>query len=177
MAHTHSHDPISEHKAHAPRRVGCVVVTVSDSRTSVTDRGGPTVAACLEAGGHDVVRRHIVADDHQAIREVLDSGLQDPAVQALLFTGGTGVSPRDITPEVLTPRFDKQLPGFGELFRMLSYHEVGAAAMLSRAVAGTIGDKVIFALPGSPKALESAVSTLIVPELGHIVGMLGSAKR
>lgn len=165
------------HRASAEMTVGavpCGVITVSDTRTPETDAGGDLVQRLLEAGGHRVVERCIVPDDPGAIDAALDGFLAREDVLAVLLTGGTGISRRDTTIEVVERRLVAELPGFGELFRMLSWSEVGAAAMLSRATAGLMehtegGETFVFAMPGSTNAVETAMSKLIVPELGHLV--------
>lgn len=146
------------------------VITVSDTRTLENDSGGALVGELLEAAGHRVIGREIVPDDAGAIRAALQKLLALGETQAVILTGGTGVAPRDITPEAIAPLLDRTLPGFGELFRMLSYEEIGAAAMLSRATAGLVGERAVFALPGSRGALRTALEKLILPELGHLVG-------
>ncbi|MCE9552401.1 MAG: MogA/MoaB family molybdenum cofactor biosynthesis protein [Planctomycetes bacterium] len=161
-------DPIAEHRAAAPRRIRCAVITVSDTRTEATDRGGPLVVEMLAAAGHDVIERMIVPDEPQAMRDKLSALTARDDVDAVLLTGGTGISPRDQTFETLSALITKPLPGYGELFRMLSFQEIGAAAMLSRAVAGLIGQTIVFSMPGSPAAVRLAMERLILPELGHL---------
>lgn len=157
--------------------VACAVLTVSDTRTSANDAGGDLVVRLLEEGGHRVVARAIVRDEAADIGAWLDGRLADPAVRAILTTGGTGIARRDTTIDVVRSRLTVQLEGFGELFRMISYGEVGAAAMLSRAAAGVAiaGDRatgrrtLVFAMPGSVNAVETAMRNLIAPELSHLV--------
>ncbi|TVQ30356.1 MAG: MogA/MoaB family molybdenum cofactor biosynthesis protein [Phycisphaeraceae bacterium] len=156
------------------RRVACAVLTVSDTRTPETDKGGDLVARLLEEAGHEVVERAIVPDESARIGAWIDERLANPGVRAILTTGGTGIAKRDTTIDVVRARLATELEGFGELFRMLSWEEVGAAAMLSRAVAGlathdTGGDTFIFAMPGSVNAVETAMTKLIAPEIGHLV--------
>ena len=154
----------------ANRRARCAVLTVSDTRTPDTDRGGPLIRRLLEEAGHTVSDHAIVRDEPQAIDQQLDAWLSGQSeIDLILTTGGTGIAPRDTTIEVIQRRLTQELPGFGELFRMLSYEEVGPAAMLSRAVAGLAGATLIFALPGSTNALELAMTKLILPELPHLV--------
>ena len=162
-----------EHKAAAPARVGCYVITVSDTRTEDTDTGGRALVDLLSAAGHEIVGRTIVKDDAEQLRDAIGRQLANPAVQAIIATGGTGITSRDCTYEAVTAMLWKRLDGFGELFRMLSYHQIGAAAMLSRAVAGTIAGRVVVALPGSEAAVRLAVEKLLVPELGHLVREAG----
>jgi molybdenum cofactor biosynthesis protein B len=158
------------HRKAAPSRVAAVVVTVSDTRTVETDTGGALVAAELEAAGHAVVERRIVKDDPAAIIEALDDALSREGVDAIVFTGGTGVAPRDVTPESVEARLERIVPGFGELFRMLSYDDIGSAALLSRATAGLARGRVVFVIPGSRGAVRLAMQKLIVPEIGHLAG-------
>lgn len=147
----------------------CAVLTVSDSRTPETDSGGDLIVQALEEAGHEIVAREIVKDEPARIRGRLESWLSDLRPQLVLTTGGTGVSRRDTTIEVVEGLLDKELPGFGELFRMLSWEEVGSAAMLSRAVAGLAGSSLLFSMPGSPAAVRLALDRLILPELPHLI--------
>ena len=165
-----AHTPRSdlEHKATAPASVGCYVVTVSDTRTEDTDTGGRAILELLTAAGHRVVGRAIVKDDADQVRDTIGRQLANPAVQVIITTGGTGITSRDTTYEAISALLEKKLDGFGELFRMLSYQEIGSAAMLSRAVAGLYRGLVIFATPGSTSAVKLALEQLILPELGHI---------
>ncbi len=158
-----------EHKAAAPSRIGCYVVTVSDTRTEETDTGGRAVATLLTAGGHDVIGHTIVKDDPELLRDCIGRQLANPAVQAIITTGGTGITSRDCTYEAVAAMLWKRIDGFGEIFRMLSYQQIGAAAMMSRAVAGTIAGRVVVSLPGSEAAVRLAMEKLVVPELGHLV--------
>jgi molybdenum cofactor biosynthesis protein B len=158
------------HRRAAPERVPCAVLTVSDTRTLETDTGGALVAELLAAAGHPVVSRDVVPDDAEAIRGAALEALARPEVRALIVTGGTGVAPRDVTPDALEPLLERTLPGFGELFRMLSWQEIGSAALLSRAFAGLRAGRVVFVLPGSRGALRLALERLILPELGHLAG-------
>ena len=160
-----------EHHAAAPRTVTVAVVTLSDSRSPANDRTGDTIVALLEAAGHSVAGRELVREDPPAIRAVLETALAGPA-QAVILNGGTGIAPRDSTPEIVAPLLERELPGFGELFRQLSFQEIGAAAMLSRALAGVAHGKLLFVLPGSETACRLALEQLILPELGHLVGEL-----
>ncbi len=161
---------VHRHRRRAPGSLAIGVITVSDTRTLDDDTGGALVVRLLEEAGHRVAGREIVPDDVDAIRSALEGLLARPETRAVVLTGGTGVAPRDVTPEAITPLLDRALPGFGELFRMLSFEEIGPAAMLSRATAGLIGERVVFALPGSRGALRTALEKLILPELGHLVG-------
>lgn len=147
----------------------CAVLTVSDTRTEETDEGGRRIVEALEGAGHEVVARAIVRDEATAIEARLREWLRAGRVEVVVTTGGTGVSLRDTTVEAVERLLDKRLDGFGELFRMLSYREVGAAAMLSRAVAGLAGRAAVFALPGSPAAVRLALDELVLPELPHLL--------
>ncbi len=146
------------------------MITVSDTRTLETDTGGARVEELLIAAGHRVVGRSVVPDDAGAIAGALGAALAREGLDAVILTGGTGVAPRDVTPEAVEPLLDRIVPGFGELFRMLSYQEIGSAAVLSRALAGLAGGRVVFVLPGSRGAVQLAMDKLVVPELGHLLG-------
>ena len=159
-----------EHRARAPRSIGCAVITVSDTRTLADDSGGALLCELLEGGGHRIALREIVKDESKAIRAALEAALARADCAAVLLTGGTGVAARDVTPEAVAPLLERSLPGFGELFRALSFAEIGAAALLSRALAGLAQGKPVFALPGSRAAIRLALERLILPELGHLVG-------
>ncbi len=167
-----SGDAPAEHRSYAPQSVRCLVVTVSDSRTAETDTAGDLIDAGLRSAGHRVVARAIVRDEPGAVRDSVLGAIERPDVDAAIVTGGTGVSPRDTTPDTVEPLLERLLPGFGELFRWLSYEEVGAAALLSRSLAGTTGRTVVFVLPGAEAAVRLAMDRLILPELAHIVGQL-----
>jgi molybdenum cofactor biosynthesis protein B len=160
------------HRRHAAAAVACAVVTVSDSRTPETDVSGARIRAALEGAGHRVVSYAILPDEPARIREHVERALADPGVQAIIVNGGTGIAPRDTTYEALTTLLDKRLDGFGELFRMLSWEQVGPAAMLSRAAAGVARGKILASLPGSPDAVALAMERLLVPELGHMAQLL-----
>jgi molybdenum cofactor biosynthesis protein B len=158
-----------EHKATSPTSVTCFVLTISDTRTEHNDTSGRAIVELLEANGHRVSGRRIVRDDPAAIRETLLAEIGNPATQIIITTGGTGITSRDSTYEVVSGLLDKRLEGFGELFRVASYQEIGPAAMLSRACAGTADGKLILSLPGSENAVRLAMTKLILPELGHLV--------
>ncbi len=173
--HDHDHDHghgeahvAGEHKARAPVHVSVYVVTCSDSRDAAKDESGRVLREGLEAAGHGMAGYTVVKDDPEAIRTALEQARQAGA-RAVLFNGGTGIGRRDSTVETLRALFEKELPGFGELFRMLSYRQMGSAAMMSRATAGTYQGMILFALPGSPQAVRLALDALILPELGHAV--------
>ena len=158
-----------EHQAAAPTSVRCYVLTISDSRTEATDASGRAIQDLLSGKGHQVTGRQILPDDPARVRAVLRAQLANPDVQAILTTGGTGISSRDTSYEAIDSLLEKRLTGFGELFRALSYQEIGAAAILSRACAGTSQGKVILSVPGSEHAVRLAMTKLILPELGHLV--------
>jgi molybdenum cofactor biosynthesis protein B len=161
-----------EHKALAPTAVACFVLTVSDTRTEHTDKSGQAIRTMLEAAGHTVAGHAIVRDDPAQVTAAIKAQLASDATRAVITTGGTGITSRDGTFEAVDQLFEKRLEGFGELFRMLSFEDIGPAAMLSRATAGTIGRAVVFILPGSEAAVRLALSRLILPELGHIAQQL-----
>jgi len=160
---------VAEHRAHAPARVTCFVLTVSDSRTLATETSGRVIAELLEGAGHAVVGRTAVRDEPSDVTRVLREQIARGEARVLITTGGTGISKRDSTYEAVTAMLDKRLDGFGEIFRMLSYNEIGAAAMLSRATAGIAGGCALFMLPGSEAAVTLAMERLILPEIGHVV--------
>jgi molybdenum cofactor biosynthesis protein B len=155
-----------EHRATSPSSVRCFVLTISDTRNEASDTGGAAIVEALTSAGHVVAGRKIVRDDPAVVAETIRRATV--SADAIITTGGTGISSRDSTFEAISGLLDKRLDGFGELFRMLSYEEVGAAAMLSRACAGTIRHTAVFSLPGSPAAVRLAMTKLIIPELGHI---------
>jgi molybdopterin adenylyltransferase len=162
-------ESVHRHRDSAPDTVRVAVLTISDTRTPETDTGGDTIDELMRGAGHEVVERDIVEDDATRIRTVLLDLLARSDVDAVITTGGTGISARDTTYEVVDRMLEKRLDGFGEIFRMLSYEEVGAAAVLSRAVAGAVGDKLVACLPGSRNAVRLAVEKLLVPEIAHVV--------
>ena len=161
--------PDIEHKQQAPRTVRCFVLTVSDTRTEDTDTGGRAVADLLVSAGHIVISRSIVKDDATRVRRAVETQLETDEVDVIITTGGTGITSRDSTYEAVDALLEKRLDGFGELFRMLSYEQVGAAAMMSRATAGLVRGRIVIALPGSEAAVRLAMEKLVVPELGHMV--------
>ena len=158
-----------DHKATSPASVRCYVLTISDTRTPGNDTSGIAIAELLDANGHAVSGRSIVKDDPDAIRSTLLKQLDDPATQVIITTGGTGITSRDSTYEVVCNLLEKRLEGFGELFRVLSYQEIGPSAMLSRACAGTAQGKIVVALSGSEHAVRLGMTKLLLPELGHLV--------
>ena len=157
------------HRAEGPASTRCVVVTVSDTRTEETDRSGRAIVELLAGESHDVAGKTIVTDDADRVREAVTRAIGDPDVDVVITTGGTGITRRDGTYEVLAGLLDKRIDGFGELFRALSFEEIGPAAMLSRACAGLAGGTIVISLPGSENAVRLAMTRLILPELGHLV--------
>lgn len=162
--------PPAEHKAHGPASVACSIITCSDTRTPETDTSGHLIRTLLEQAGHRIHAYHVVKDEPPQVRTLIRQAGVDQAVDALIINGGTGMSKRDSTFEAVYLLLEKYLPGFGELFRTLSYKEIGSAAMLSRATAGLYQGKVIFSIPGSSGAVRLAMEALILPELSHLVG-------
>jgi molybdenum cofactor biosynthesis protein B len=160
---------VEEHRGMAPKSVKFSVLTVSDSRTEADDSSGDAIVEVLRSMGHHALERVIVRDEPQEIQRTLREMLEDADVQAIIVNGGTGVAKRDVTLEAVAPFQEKPLPGFGEMFRMLSYSEIGSAAIMTRASAFVTEGKVVFCLPGSEKAVRLAATKLIGPELGHLV--------
>ena len=163
---------VAEHRARSPVSVPCFVLTLSDTRTLETETSGRAIADLLAAAGHTVVDRRLAKDEPAEVRRIVVDELGRGRARAIITTGGTGIAKRDSTYEALTALFEKRLDGFGELFRVLSFEDIGAAAMLSRATAGVANGCVVFLLPGSEAAVRMAMERLILPELGHIVGEL-----
>ena len=157
------------HKAVAPARVRVFVLTVSDTRTDDTDTAGLAICELLKGAGHVVAGKAIEKDEPARVAELVRQHAVIGDVEAIITTGGTGITSRDSTYEAIDALLTKRLPGFGELFRMLSYQDIGSAAMMSRASAGTIGKVVVISLPGSEKAVRLAMTKLVMPELGHLV--------
>ncbi len=178
LSHDHDHhhpDPPGEgrthleHKAHAPASVACFVVTSSDTRDERSDASGQLICELLVAAGHTVAGRAVVKDEPAQLLQAVQEAAPACGARAVIVSGGTGLGRRDTTVEALLPLFEKRLDGFGELFRALSFKEIGTPAMMSRAVAGTLRGMIVFALPGSPAAARLALDRLILPELGHAV--------
>ncbi len=177
--HSHGHssghsdsnpsEAVRQHREAAPETVRVAILTISDTRTPENDTGGDTIQELIEKAGHEVIIRAIVHDNARFIRNKLVGFLARSDVDAVITTGGTGISRRDTTYEVAERMIEKKLDGFGEIFRMLSYEEVGAAAMLSRAIAGSAGGKFLACLPGSRNAVRLAMEKLLVPEMAHVV--------
>ena len=160
---------VAEHRAAAEQHIRCAILTVSDTRTEKTDTSGNLIKQLLHDAGQRVVAYRIVPDEPSQIGPLLDEWTANSEIQVIISNGGTGIAARDTTYDVVAGKIEKRLDGFGELFRMLSWSEVGAAAMLSRAVAGVIDRTVIFSLPGSSNAVRLGMEKLILPEMAHVV--------
>lgn len=170
--HGHRHpSPAGEHRARGPRSVRCFAITVSDTKTEADDTSGELIRRLLTDGGHPVIGSLIVKDEPEQIRQAIRDAIGRGA-QAVISSGGTGLTSRDSTFEVVSALIQRPIPGFGELFRWLSFQEVGSAAMLSRATAGVVEGAVVFALPGSPNGVRLAMERLILPELSHVFEQL-----
>ena len=165
---------VEQHRRSAPGVLGFGLITVSDSRTPEDDVSGRTLSGLAQMAGHRVEGSLLVPDDVAAIRAAVRDLLGRSGVDVVVLTGGTGFSPRDVTLDAVLPLLERPIEGFGELFRFLSYQQVGAAAMLSRAAGGLVGTQAVFLLPGSPKAVSLAMEKLILPEAGHL---LAQARR
>jgi molybdenum cofactor biosynthesis protein B len=163
---------VAEHKEKGKKSIRCYVITVSDSRDETTDTSGQTIRSCLSAQGHQTSAYQIVKDEPVQIEALLNQALASADVDAVIVNGGTGIAPRDGTFEVVSRLLEKKLDGFGEIFRYLSYLDIGSAAIMSRAAAGTARGKVLISLPGSKGAVSLAMEKLILPELGHMVSQL-----
>jgi molybdenum cofactor biosynthesis protein B len=159
------------------KRARCAIITVSDTRVEADDVSGSRARDLLEAAGHEVAARHWVQDDAAAIRRAVLAMLRESTTDVVVLTGGTGIAVRDVTPEALEPLIEKPLPGFGELFRQRSLEQVGTAAWLSRAGAGAVRGRLVVYLPGSPAAVELGLRDGLIPELSHILRMLGRASH
>ena len=165
-----------QHKAAAPKQLNFAVFVCSTSRyqqlqkgENISDISGDTIEALLKNAGHKVLSKKIIADDRRMIEKAVKSVLNSAELDAAVFCGGTGIAPKDVTIETVAPFFEKMLPGFGEIFRRLSYDKLGSAAVMSRAVAGVAKGKAFFCIPGSPDAVRVSVERLILPEAPHIV--------
>jgi molybdenum cofactor biosynthesis protein B len=166
------------HKESSPKSVGIYIVTCSTSKfkqiqakQQPSDESGDTIEHLAKNNGHLIIGRKLISDSKPMIRKITREALSNPGVDALIITGGTGLSTTDVTLESISPILDREVPGFGELFRKISFDEIGSSAMLSRAFAGMVGGRAIFCLPGSPNAVQTAMEKLILPELGHLVGL------
>jgi molybdenum cofactor biosynthesis protein B len=163
---------VHEHKAHAARQVGCVVITCSDTRTPDTDTSGQLMMRLLKEHGHDIAAYHLVKDEPMQITSLIEKAVTHHGVQAILINGGTGISRRDSTFEAVDALLEKRLDGFGEIFRSLTYQDIGSAAIMSRATAGSFRGRIIISTPGSEGAVRLAMEKLVLPELGHMVQQL-----
>lgn len=163
---------VTEHKGKAHRTIQCAVITLSDTRTEETDTSGKRIKDLLAEQGQPVVAYRILKDEPEQITAVVQALLAQPEVDAIITTGGTGIAPRDSTFEAIQGLLEKEITGFGEMFRMLSYEDIGAAAMLTRATAGVANGKVIISLPGSTGAVELGMTKLVLPQLGHMMFLL-----
>jgi molybdenum cofactor biosynthesis protein B len=164
------------HKATSPSKLGLFIITCSTSRyaelkTGVhpDDRSGDIIETLATSAGHHVAGRNLIDDSKPMIQKALRKAITDREVDAVIMTGGTGLSPRDVAIESVRPLMTKEIPGFGEVFRRISYDRIGSPAMLSRAIAALVKGKPVFCLPGSPDAVQTAMEALILPELGHLV--------
>jgi molybdenum cofactor biosynthesis protein B len=161
-----------EHKAHAPRQAGCVVITCSDTRTPESDTSGYRIMHMLKDAGHAVLSYQLVKDEPSKIKSAIKKAVKNKKVQAIIVNGGTGIAKRDSTFEAIEDLLEKKLDGFGEVFRALTYQEIGSPAIMTRATAGTYKGRIIFSTPGSENAVRLAMEKLILPELGHILQQL-----
>ena len=168
--------PYRDHQKQAQESVPCAVVTVSDTRTVKTDKSGPLIRELLEQHGHTAALLGIVKDEPSRIRALIDEIADEGECWAVFLNGGTGLAPRDTTIEAVDALLERRITGFGELFRFLSYEQIGSGAMLSRATAGVYRSLMLFSMPGSPAAVRLAMEKLIVPELSHMVWLLRSSK-
>lgn len=168
-------DSVAEHRKKSNLSLGVAVITLSTSRSLDTDKSGDVIQQLLEENGHSVQVRKVIPDSRNVLRATLRELAREKKVDAVITTGGTGLAPSDVTFEAVRGMLDKELPGFNSLFMLLSYPQVKSAAMLSRALAGTMKGKIIFCLPGSPRACKLATESLILPELGHIFMLLKSS--
>lgn len=159
----------SDHRQQSPASVSVHVVTVSDTRTPDTDTSGRLIAELLDAAGHHVHGRTLLRDEPDEVRQLVLDLAHAPGLDVVITTGGTGITSRDGTFEAIDGILTKRLPGFGEIFRSLSYQQIGAAAMLSRATAGLVERTVVIVLPGSQHAVRLALEELVLPEIGHLV--------
>ena len=160
---------VQDHKSDPVESIGIGVVTISDTRTLETDRGGSLIIQLIDQAGHEVMRREIIPDEPDAMRLLLSECAQQQGIQAVLMTGGTGISNRDQTYETVTALFTREIPGYGELFRYLSFKEIGSASILSRATAGLINELLVITMPGSPAAVQLAMEQIILPDLRHLI--------
>lgn len=165
-------EAVEQHRQYAPRKLAFTAVTASDSRGETEDHSGQKIASLVREAGHRLVARTVVPDEEEVVRAAVSAALERGEADVVVVCGGTGFSPRDVTVEAVAPLLDRVVEGFGELFRALSFQQIGPAAMLSRALAGVAGTSAVFVLPGSPRAVELAMTELILPEVGHLLGQV-----
>ena len=158
-----------EHKAQAPTKIGCAVITCSDTRTPETDTSGYRIMNMLKDAGHGVFSYQLIKDEPKKIKGAVKKAAKNKRIQAVIINGGTGIAKRDSTFEAIDGMLEKRLEGFGEVFRYLTYQEIGSPAIMTRATAGTYKGKILFSTPGSENAVRLAMEKLILPELGHII--------
>ncbi|MCW4032878.1 MAG: MogA/MoaB family molybdenum cofactor biosynthesis protein [Candidatus Bathyarchaeota archaeon] len=167
---------VADHRSKSPLKISISIITCSSSKfnekmhdKSVDDPSGDIIEELLKKKGHSIVNRRLILDDKKMIQKAVKEVLHDTKIEAIIITGGTGIAPRDVTIESIKEFLDKEIPGFGELFRKMSFDEIGSAAMMTRALAGIANNKPIFCMPGSPNAVEKAMECLIIPEIGHVI--------
>jgi molybdenum cofactor biosynthesis protein B len=174
MQNSYASESAQEHRRQGPESVRCAVLTVSDTRSLADDKSGQTIVELLQTAGHEIADRALVPDEPVQVADQVRSFAENAEIDAVLVTGGTGIAARDQTPDAVAQLLTKQLPGYGELFRMLSYQEIGAAAMLSRAMGGLVEQTVVLTMPGSTAAVRLAMEKIILPELRHLVSLAKS---
>lgn len=169
---------VEEHRKEAPKTVSCMVITVSDTRTEETDKSGQLIMQLLKENGYQLADYRIVKDEYGSIRKLIAEGAASPVIEAILLNGGTGITDRDTTYEAVDSMLDKKMPGFGEIFRYLSFAEdIGPAAILSRAIAGVCKGTAVFSMPGSSGAVKLAMTRIIIPELAHVMREIYKDKK
>lgn len=174
MTNSYSSESAQQHRSQGPQSVRCAVLTVSDTRSLDDDKSGQTIVDLLQTAGHEIADRAIVPDEPALVTDQVRTFSQNTDIDAVLVTGGTGIAARDQTPDAVARLLTKHLPGYGELLRMLSYQEIGAAAMLSRAMGGLVEQTVVLTMPGSTAAVRLAMEKIILPELSHLVSLAKS---
>ena len=174
MPNSYSSESAQQHRRQGPESVRCAVLTVSDTRSLADDKSGQTIVELLQQAGHEIADRALVRDEPALVVDQVSRFAENTEIDAVVVTGGTGIAARDQTPDAVARLITRQLPGYGELFRMLSYQEIGAAAMLSRAMGGLVGETVVLTMPGSTAAVRLAMEKIILPELSHLVSLAKS---
>jgi molybdenum cofactor biosynthesis protein B len=174
MTDSYSSESAQQHRRQGPESVRCAVLTVSDTRSLTDDKSGQTIVELLQTAGHEIADRALVRDEPALVVDQVRRFAENTEIDAVLVTGGTGIAARDQTPDAVARLLTRQLPGYGELFRMLSYQEIGAAAMLSRAMGGLVEQTVVLTMPGSTAAVRLAMEKIILPELSHLVSLAKS---